>query len=68
MLSMFSACGGIHTGSKLLVLTAYFPMLALGILGKVGLFVAPPLDNCLSGLMGSSIQEPSGALFACLIY
>ena len=27
---MFSACGGIHTASKLLVLTAYFPVLGKG--------------------------------------
>ena len=28
LLVVFSACGGIHTSSKLPVLTAYFPMLA----------------------------------------
>ena len=36
---VFSACGGIRTGIKVPVLTAYFPMLAEGILGKGGLFV-----------------------------
>ena len=38
-----SACGGIRTDKKMPVLTAYFPEPALGILGKGGLFVAPPL-------------------------
>ena len=28
LLIVFSACGGMHTGSKLPVLTAYFPVLA----------------------------------------
>ncbi len=28
LLFMFSACGGMHTGSKLPVLTAYFQVLA----------------------------------------
>ncbi len=51
---VFSACGGIRTGSKLPVLTAYFPVLACGILGKGGLFVAPPLEDallCLEALL-----------------
>ncbi len=31
-------------------LTAYFPVLAYGILGKIRLFVAPPLEIALLGL------------------
>ena len=38
-------------GSKLPILAAYFPVLALEILGKGELFVAPPLDDCLTGLL-----------------
>ena len=53
-LFVFSTCGGIRTDSKMPVLTAYVPLLAYGILGKSGLFVAPPLEECLTGLMGSS--------------
>ena len=52
---MFSACGGIRTGNKMPVLTAYFPMLALGIFEKGGLFVVPLLE-ILTGLIGSSTQ------------
>ncbi len=55
---VFSACGGIRTGSKLPVLTAYFPVLAKGILGKGGLFVALPLEDCLTGL--TSTQAGTG--------
>ena len=44
MLFVFSACGG----SKLPGLTAYFSVLAKGIMGKGGLFVAPPLQDCLT--------------------
>ncbi len=36
LLFAFSACGGIRAGSKLPVLTAYFPVLAQVILGKGG--------------------------------
>ncbi len=39
LLVVFSACGGIRTGRRMPVLTAYFPVLAWGILGKGGLFV-----------------------------
>ena len=53
---VFSACGGIRTSSKLPVFTAYFPVLAEGILGKGGLLVTPPLEDCLTGLTGSSTQ------------
>ena len=42
--------------NQLPVLTAYFSVQAKGILGKGGLFVAPPLEECLTGLMGSSTQ------------
>ena len=48
----FSACGVMRTGSKQPVLTAYFPVLVYGILGKDGLFVAPPLEDCHIGLTG----------------
>ena len=47
---VFSACGGILTDSKLPVLTAYFPVLASGILGKGVLFLVPPLEECLTEL------------------
>ena len=57
---MFSACGGIRTGNKLPVWTAYFPVQAYGILGKGGFFVAPPLEDCLTRLMGSSAQAGTG--------
>ncbi len=47
---VFSACGGIRTGNGMPVLAAYFPVLAYGILGKGGLFVALSLEDCLTGL------------------
>ena len=41
-----------------LVLTAYLPVLAWGILGKGELFVAPQLEyHCLPGLRGSSTHS-----------
>ncbi len=54
---MFSACGGLRTGKSLPVLTAYFPVLAYGILGKGGLFVAPPLEDYFTGLTGTGCTE-----------
>ncbi len=57
---VFSVCGGVRTGKGILALTAYFPVLALGILGLGGLFVAPPLGDCLTGLTGSSTQAGTG--------
>ena len=42
------------------VLTAYFPVLAEGILGKAGLFVTLPLEDYLSGLTGSSTRAGTG--------
>ncbi len=57
---MFYACGRIRTGNKVPVLKAYFPVLAYGILGKSGLFVAPPLEDCLTGPTGSSTQAGTG--------
>ena len=42
------------------VIAAYFPVLAEGILGKGGLFVAPLLQDCLNGLTGSSTQAGTG--------
>ena len=56
LLVVFSACGGIRTGSKLLVLTAYFPVLAKGILGKCGLFV----EDWVARLTGSSTRAGTG--------
>ena len=47
---MFSACGETRTGIDMPVLTACFPVLAYGILGKGGLFVEPPLEGCLTRL------------------
>ena len=41
---------------NLTVWTAYFPVLAQDILGKGGLFVASPLEDCHTGLTGSSTQ------------
>ncbi len=35
-------------------------VLAYGILGKGGLFVAPPLEDCLTGLTGSSTRAETG--------
>ena len=35
LLSVFSACGGIFTGNRMSLLTAYFSGLAQGILGKL---------------------------------
>ena len=60
MLVVFSACGGIRTVMKMQVLTALFPVLARGILGKGGLFVAPPLEDCLSGQTGCSTRAGTG--------
>ena len=54
-LFVFSACGGISTGSKVPVLTAYISVLAYGIL-----FVEPPLEDCLTGLTGSSTRAETG--------
>ncbi len=42
------------------VLTAYSPVLAYGILGKGGLFVTPPLEDCLNWLTGSSALVGTG--------
>ena len=50
VLVVFSACGGIRSGSTQPVSTAEFPMLAYGIFGKGGLFVSPPLEDCLTWL------------------
>ena len=50
LLVVFSACGGIRSSSKLPVLTTYFPVLAKGFLGKGELFVASPLEDCLTRL------------------
>ncbi len=60
LLVVFSACDGIRTGNSMPVLTAYFPVLAYGIMGKGGLFVAPPLEDCLTGLTGSSTLAGTG--------
>ena len=60
LLVVFSACGGIRTGNGKPVLTVYFSVLACGILGKGGLFVAPPLEDCLNGQTGSSTLAGTG--------
>ena len=46
LLFEFSTCGGLRTNKRLSVLTAYCPVLAQGHLGKGGLFVTPPLEDC----------------------
>ena len=60
LLIMFSACDGMRIGCSMPVLTAYFPVLAQGILGKGWLFVTPPLEDCLTGRTGSSAQAGTG--------
>ncbi len=57
---VFSTFGGVRTGIRSPVLIAYFPVLVYGILGKGGLFVAPPLEDCLPGLTGSSTRAGTG--------
>ena len=68
---VFSAYGGIRTGStnNLPVWTAYksnanldslLSRVGLDILGEGKLFVAPPLEDCSTGLTGSSIQAGTG--------
>ena len=56
---MFSACGGIRTVSTP-VLTAYFSVLGKG----GGLFVPPPLEDCLfaTGLTGSSARTGTNCM------
>ncbi len=69
LLVVFSACGGIRTGINLPVLTAYFPVLAEGILGKGGLFVTPPLEDCLNGLFypnWNDLQHIDSSVADCL--
>ena len=63
---MFSACGGIRT-AKLPVLTAYFLVLAYGILGKGGLFATQPLEDRLTRLTGSSTRAGTGRTYLQLI-
>ncbi len=46
---LFSACGGIRTGRIMPVFTAYFPVLAYGILGKDGLFMLQSIEDCITG-------------------
>ena len=60
MIFMFSACGGILIRNRVPVLTAYFSVLASGILGKGELFVTLPLEDCLTGPKGSSIRAGTG--------
>ncbi len=45
---------------KLPALTVYLPLPALRHLGKGGLFVAPPLEDFLTGLTGSSTRAGTG--------
>ncbi len=51
-LMVLSACGGINASNSTPLLTAYFPVLAQGILGKDGSFVSPPTKDCLTGMKG----------------
>ena len=51
---------GPSTGRKMPVLTAYFPMVAYGILRKGGLFMESSLEDCHTGLPGSSTQAETG--------
>ena len=56
VLLALSACSGIRTDRKLLVLTA-----GLGHPGKGWIvFVTPPLEDCLTGLTASSTQTGTG--------
>ncbi len=57
---MSSACGGIRNARAIPVLTVHFPVLAQGVLGKGGLFVAPKLEDCFTSLTGSSTQAETG--------
>ena len=57
LLVLFSACGGMRTGRNMPVMTPYFLALAYGILGKGGLFLAPPIEDCRTGLTGSSTRN-----------
>ena len=51
LLDVFYAWGGIRTGNKLPGLTAYtLPCWLMASWGKGGFFVAPPLEDCLTGL------------------
>ena len=56
LLVVYSACCGIRTGRRLPLLTAYFPVLVYGILGRGALFVALPPKDGLTGLTGSSTR------------
>ena len=56
LLVFFSACGGLRTGNSRSVLTAYF-LLTYVILGKGGLFVAPLLEDCLTGPYWALLPE-----------
>ena len=49
LLAVFSACGGMRTGSSMPFLAAYFPVLAYGTPGKGGPFMAPPREDALMG-------------------
>ena len=63
LLITFSACGGIRTGIFIPVFKQpilNLPVLSKGILGKGGWFMAPPLEDGLTGLTGSS--TPLGLL------
>ena len=58
----FTTAGGEHDQQQksIPVFTAYFTVLAYGILGKSRLFLAQPLEDCLTGLTGSSTQSGTG--------
>ena len=57
---VFSTCGGVRTGSKQSVLTAYYVQLRASWERTHGLFVAPPLEDCLTGITSSSTRAGTG--------
>ena len=68
LIVVFSACGGIPTGITIVCqFDSRLSRAGLGILGKGGLFVAPPLENCLTGLTGSSTRAGTGCTHLQLI-
>ena len=62
VLFVTSACGGLLSDMRFYFgLTAYFPVLALGILGKgaVSVEVAPMLDDCLATYQTNELACPT---------
>ena len=52
----------------ILLLLFVFSVLAYGILGKGGLFMVPPLDDCLIRITGSSTRAGTGCRDLQLIH